>query len=43
MERVFRGGGWAYSVLDAFKTFYRASYIPENRSYSIGFRCVRDR
>jgi formylglycine-generating enzyme len=43
LERVFRGGSWAYSVMDAFKTFYRASYIPENRSYSIGFRCVKDR
>jgi formylglycine-generating enzyme required for sulfatase activity len=43
LERVFRGGSWAYSIMDAFKTYYRASYAPENRSYSLGFRCVKDR
>jgi formylglycine-generating enzyme required for sulfatase activity len=43
LQRVFRGGGWAYSIIDAFMTFYRTSYIPENRSYNIGFRCVKDR
>ena len=42
-QRVFRGGSWAYSVLDAFKSFYRTSYIPENRSYGLGFRCVKER